>query len=104
LATITAGKPQFSRPILIAALTCWSIPVAGWSFFLLSSPYPGTPKERDPGDAASFIYVAMGTILLLAIGLFLVIAGTIDFAIRSWRYRRELRSLAASLPVSSSQQ
>ena len=103
LITITSRKPQFRRSALIAAVSCWSMIVAGWALIFVFHPHHSRQGNHNPGFADIFAFALMGSGLLFAIGLVMLIIGGIDIAIRSWQYRRDLRSLADSVPISKPQ-
>jgi hypothetical protein len=100
LITITSRKPQFERRMLIAAVSFWSAIVAGWMLVFLCHSRRVTQSDHNSGFAGIFPVALLVSALLFASGLLMLIAGGIDFAIRSWRYRRDLRSLADSVPLS----
>jgi hypothetical protein len=100
LITITSRKPQFDRRILIAAVSFWSAIVAGWVLIFLYFQHQASHTDHNSGVAGIFPFALLGSVVLFAVGLLMLIAGGIDFAIRSWRYRHDLRSLADSVPLS----
>jgi flagellar biosynthesis protein FlhB len=100
LITITSRKPQFERRMLIAAVSCWSMIIAGWAVVFLYFQRHVSHIGHNPGVAGFFPIGLLVSVLLFALGLLMLIVGGIDFAIRSWQYRRDLRSLADSVSVS----
>jgi flagellar biosynthesis protein FlhB len=99
LITITSRKPQFERRMLIAAVSFWSMIVAGWAIVFLYFQRHVSHTDHNPGLTDFFPIGLLGSVLLFAVGLLMLLVGCIDFVIRSWQYRRDLRSLAGSVPL-----